>query len=348
MKYSFYESFVKNLYNSGFSRVEVFGNIFMKVFEGIAYFVFPILDFQDTQDINNIIKNYENLFKENFYNLNVNKVLFLKIFIFDEMQDNFFENIENNFDIHSEVLSVDWSFDCSKNEVFVRKDHISKILNLQELLKLSMDTNNSFKTSVVKSENNRLYFENKKLFLTFSLILVNIIVYIYINIINSNIFETLVRELAISPRIFYNNEFYRLFTAMFLHADFGHLISNSLSLYIFGSLVERFVGKLNFIICYFVGGIIGGALSAFFNSGLSIGASGAIFAIEGALIYFYLRERDNFKNLNLYTLCMLIIINIFIGTLNPKIDNIAHIGGFLGGFILSIIIYEIKKIIRKK
>lgn len=345
MENVFYQNFIKNLYNNNFQNLFALDNVFFKEFENVLYVILPITNFENNFDVIQKFEEHEKFIQDNIYNLNVNKVVILRIFIFKEFDKELFRKLPDNFDIHNFILNVNWAVDLEKNKIFIKDGHISKIINLYEII------NESFNMKeVLLSNKTNISTEKKPIFLTFSLTLVNIIIYIYINLFNKSNFNEIVKELAITPNLVQNHEFYRLITSIFLHLNFKHISSNCLSLYIFGVITEKFIDKWSFFICYFLGGAFGGLLSSIFNSGLSIGASGAIFSIEGALVYFYLKERKNLKNLknlNLYQLIFIIIINIFIGFLNPQVDNTAHLGGFITGFIIMTISTWIKNLKNK-
>jgi len=130
-------------------------------------------------------------------------------------------------------------------------------------------------------------------------------------------------------------EFWRLFTAMFLHADFLHLMFNMMALYIIGRDIERFYGKSKFLIIYFVSGLIGSGASFLLSDANSVGASGAIFGLMGANLFLYKTNPIVYKKLFGTDLIFLIGINLLIGLVRPNIDMAGHVGGLIGGFFLA-------------
>ncbi|PJF36899.1 MAG: hypothetical protein CUN49_03105 [Candidatus Thermofonsia Clade 1 bacterium] len=145
-------------------------------------------------------------------------------------------------------------------------------------------------------------------------------------------------------RVVFLGEHYRLFTAMFLHANEAHLFFNGLALWIFGRSVEATFGALRFALIYFLGGLTGSLASLFFTRGLSVGASGAIFAILGAEMVFLYKNRELLGNAareQLRSLIVLALLNFGLGLFTQvastavSIDNWAHGGGFLGGIVLT-------------
>lgn len=141
-------------------------------------------------------------------------------------------------------------------------------------------------------------------------------------------------------------EYHRLFTSMFLHGGLVHLVFNMYALYVIGQTVERFFGHARFALVYFLGGLGGSILSVVLNDPLvrSVGASGAVFAIFGAEMVFLYKHRKLLGRMAQVQLRQLVIIagiNFLYGfatTLDPSginIDNWGHIGGFIGGMVLS-------------
>ncbi len=133
-------------------------------------------------------------------------------------------------------------------------------------------------------------------------------------------------------------QFWRLFTAMFLHIGVLHLLFNLYALYSFGPLVEGFFGHRRFLLIYLIGGLFGSLASYVLSDAASAGASGAIFALIGATTIFFLRYRDNFGEQGrtmLQNMITVIGINLIFGYINPGIDNWAHMGGLLGGALVA-------------
>lgn len=138
-------------------------------------------------------------------------------------------------------------------------------------------------------------------------------------------------------------EWYRLFTAMFLHFGLIHLASNMLALYSLGFRLERCLGAPRFLIIYFVGGFAGNLLSLFWEMAskhyaISGGASGAIFAIMGALIFLALCNRGGVADLSSNQIIWMAAFSLYCGFASQGTNNAAHIGGLIGGAaVMSII-----------
>jgi rhomboid protease GluP len=175
--------------------------------------------------------------------------------------------------------------------------------------------------------------------LTYALLLILGVIFLYAQSLPR--FDRLLFQInweKINERI-YDGEYYRLLSSMFLHLDMAHIIFNGLALYIFGRDVEAWFGHARFAIIYFLGGLAGSIGSLLFTDAPSIGASGAIFAIFSATAVYYYHQRHIFGRYAMLRLRQLIFLgafNLFIGFVSTMpIDNAAHIGGIIGGFILA-------------
>ncbi|MBB5173126.1 rhomboid family intramembrane serine protease [Texcoconibacillus texcoconensis] len=133
-------------------------------------------------------------------------------------------------------------------------------------------------------------------------------------------------------------EWWRFISAMFLHIGFFHLFMNSLALFYLGGAVERIFGTSRFVFIYFIAGLTGSIASFVFNENISAGASGAIFGCFGALLYFGLRHKRLFFRTMGMNVIVILAINLGLGFVVPMIDNGAHIGGLIGGFVASAMI----------
>lgn len=142
-------------------------------------------------------------------------------------------------------------------------------------------------------------------------------------------------------------EYYRLFTSIFLHFGFSHLVNNMLMLGVMGWQLELVLGKLKFLLLYFAAGLCGNLLSAFaeIRTGeyaVSAGASGAIFGIIGALLYIALRNHGRIGTVSGQGILLMIALTLYYGFTSSGVDNFAHIGGLAAGFLLSVLLYRKK------
>jgi membrane associated rhomboid family serine protease len=148
--------------------------------------------------------------------------------------------------------------------------------------------------------------------------------------------QTLFDMGAMFPQAIAHGQYWRLFTAMFLHANLLHIAFNMYALYLFGYLIEGAFGKARFVAIYFVTGFLASVTSYTFSDprSLGVGASGAIFGLLGAWVaYNYRRRGSAMASAQLRWALLLIGINLFLGFSFASIDNFAHIGGLISGAV---------------
>jgi rhomboid protease GluP len=135
-------------------------------------------------------------------------------------------------------------------------------------------------------------------------------------------------------------EWWRMITATILHGSPDHLIGNGIILYVLGMATEHAFGARRFAWIYLVSGLGGSALSMAFGPGPSVGASGAIFGVMGALIAYLIRHQDRFyvrdKRIGVVLLAWSVWILIQ-GLATPFVDNGAHLGGLLAGILCGLV-----------
>ena len=146
--------------------------------------------------------------------------------------------------------------------------------------------------------------------------------------------------------VLYNREYGRIIWSMFLHSDLQHLFNNMLILFFLGAMIEKEIGHLCYGILYFVSGIGGNLLSLFVkvmeNGGTySIGASGAVFGLDGVLLALVIFVGREMPRVTPGRVVAMIVLSLYSGFTGQNIDNAAHVGGliigFLGGCVVCIL-----------
>lgn len=141
-------------------------------------------------------------------------------------------------------------------------------------------------------------------------------------------------------KVVHQHQGWRLITCIWLHAGVIHLIANMLSLVIIGIRLEQQCGFVRIGIIYLLSGVGGSILSSLFiQRSISVGASGALFGLLGAMLSELITNWSIYTNkvCALLTLLVIVAINLAVGIL-PHVDNFAHIGGFLTGFLLGFVL----------
>lgn len=137
-----------------------------------------------------------------------------------------------------------------------------------------------------------------------------------------------------------DHQYWRLISSMFIHYDVGHLTSNLFSLCLLGTYVERTMGRPYYLFTYFASGIIASLVSMVYNMNedsfiISAGASGAIFALYGALLVCTIWRRRHGHMINVRQIALLCILSLVLSSTIANVDNAAHIGGTLAGLFFS-------------
>lgn len=174
---------------------------------------------------------------------------------------------------------------------------------------------------------------------SWSLLAVNILVWLLMTVAGgSTDLDVLLRFGAKYGPAILEGEYWRFFTAMFLHIGLAHLGFNSYALFVLGPEAERLFGRSRFLASYLFSGVFGSVTSYLFDSTLAAGASGAIFGLVGALAAFFIRGRRLFGAVGrrrLGNLAMIVVVNLGIGLSLSNIDNWAHMGGLAAGFLFG-------------
>ena len=227
------------------------------------------------------------------------------------------------------------NFPSIKNELLETDDGLELIINV---------TNDINEKTEKENEKFNDVFSAKRIIFTNIISLICILMYVIVGIYGNNFFNfdanVLANFGANNILLIKNGEIWRLLTCAFLHVGLIHLVVNMYSLRVIGPSVEGLIGKGKFVFIYLVSAISASLMSLVFvdSNIVSVGASGAIFGLMGALLYFGYHYRlylnDAIKN----QIVPVILFNLIIGFMMPGIDNGAHIGGLIGGYLATMAI----------
>jgi rhomboid protease GluP len=255
-----------------------------------------------------------------------------------------FSEDELNRDKEADTLSINNLLEkpLIRVEIKERKVSYSENVNLEVVQHLAgVMNNNSF-----HSNGERTTLRDKP-YITMGIIAINIIMYIVTAYLTytyakGGIFDSDTRVLILLGakvnELIAEGQYFRLISCMFLHGGILHLGVNMYSLYAIGPMVETVYGKVKYITIYFVAGICSSIFSYIFSTNVSIGASGAIFGLLGAVLVFAIKSKGQTGNAFIKNIISVIIVNIFIGMTLPNIDNFGHVGGLLGGMLISFLV----------
>ena len=275
----------------------------------------------DIFKINNIAKQI----KKKTLSLKVN-VLNIFLDLNDDVKVSEVKNIDsisvkNDKELINNEL-IKNAFPSIKTGLIDDKDNVDLLINVTNDINEKTAKDNKVYESV---------FKPKKIIVTNVIITLCVLVYIL------QLFNPKLLYLGANISDFVKmGEVYRIITCTFIHAGIIHLSCNMYSLYIIGSQLETFIGKARFIFVYIISAISGSLMSLIFTAGASVGASGAIFGLLGSLLYFGYHYRIYLGSVLKNQIIPIIILNILLGFMLPGVDNAAHIGGLIGGYLATV------------
>lgn len=195
----------------------------------------------------------------------------------------------------------------------------------------------------------RMKKQPDKSWANFILILINVAVFIYAELTGDteDVNHMLKLGAAYAPYI-QSGEYYRLITSMFLHFGFAHLANNMILLFFIGDYVERYMGKLCYLILYMGSGIFAGWFSirhdlSVGSASVSAGASGAIFGVIGGLLVLVILHRGHLEDLTLTRVVLMAVFSLIVGFQTAGVNGYAHLGGFIGGCVLGFALWPLSR-----
>lgn len=292
------------------------------------------------------LENYRN--NIDFNKADVKYIILINIFVSANPSENLIQIVsENNFKPDDFVHTIHYMVNINESTFISPVDNILNISNyIENALDTSKNSNENNphcletiaketrKESVLKTKSNNTYF-------TYGLIIINILIFIimYFQSKNLDIIQLLIKFGANSKQlVLEQKQYWRLFTSMFIHIDFLHLIYNCFALYLFGIRVEKYFGKSRFILIYIFSGIIGNIISIIFTVFISAGASGAVYGLTGAIVAMTQQKNKNVDGMSFYLITIIAVIGIAFGFLDSTVNNYAHIGGLFAGYTLGFLL----------
>lgn len=249
------------------------------------------------------------------------------------------------------VLSVSggdrfcWQLEPELYKVIIYENQISDFYGLKAMLEQFMDEYAGGLWRTVQKDTKAgsvtLGRPGKFPIVTVFLIAVNVILYLICTGTSDLLYN--IGDLS-GTAVYERHEYYRIFTSMFLHAGVDHLFSNMMALYFLGEIVEQEYGHLRYTGLYFLAGIVAAAASVSYQyfamdfTG-SVGASGAIYGVLGALLWLVMVHRGRYREVTLPRMLFYLAYSLYSGFQATNIDNAAHIGGLIGGFIIAIVLW---------
>lgn len=179
------------------------------------------------------------------------------------------------------------------------------------------------------------------------IILVNVVVFA-VMALKGNTQNTiyLYRCGGITPEsLFEDHQVYRLFTSMFMHSGISHLVNNMIVLYFIGGTLEKYIGRVRYLIIYLLSGLLGGLISQIYYMAMAenvicVGASGAIFGAVGAMLTVVVVNHGRVENFTFPRLIIYVVLSIYLGFMSHGVSLSAHLGGLATGFFTALLLYR--------
>ncbi len=302
-------------------------------------------DYKIIRIASNYIHNNEQLNYDMFKTSRIMDDISKKTFVHNINSLNIFLNLGDNVNLDSTnnitCIEIKDIKDLSKYEVINETfPNIVDKMNFKEkgvdlLYKLTSEISKKNEIDAKKAEE---IFKPKIPIVTYIIMFINLAVFIAMYLLGngSNDKYTLIKFGASVPSLIKAGEYWRLIASSFIHIGVVHFLFNNYALYVIGAQLESFYGKTKYIIIYLFSAITSGLLSLMFVNAISAGASGAIFGLLGALLYFGYHYRIYLGTVIKSQIIPLILFNLLLGFTLTGINNAAHIGGLIGGILISV------------
>lgn len=177
------------------------------------------------------------------------------------------------------------------------------------------------------------------------LVAANVIVYLICTFTGNLLYN--IGELD-AAAVLLSREYGRIIYSMFLHAGIDHLFNNMVILFFLGAMIEKVTGHIQLLLIYLLSGIGANICSLLYkvmtmDSMTSVGASGAIFGLDGVLLAWILLDRQAMPDVTPRRVLLMIVLSLYSGFTAHNIDNAAHVGGLLTGFAAGALLCALRR-----
>lgn len=273
---------------------------------------------------------YSIIIAENSYNVS----------LYDETY-KYLKSLCNKNIVINEIVTIEGSYDYYEHDnmlIYSLRD--KKVVYSSNSCKLLIPIINEM--DITKKPNNK---RDKYMMLTNILIAINLLVFLISAWISKNIFNidiyTLIIMGAKVNSLIDKGQVWRLITCAFLHGGLIHIFFNMYALKILGPEIEYVYGKVKYLVIYLLSAIAASIFSYIFGpQSVSVGASGAIFGLFGAMLIFGIKHRKQMGKAYMMNILQVIFVNVIIGISSSNIDNAAHFGGLIVGALIALLLGE--------
>ncbi len=319
--------------------------------DGSTYYFITLINNENYNEEETLV--FENNIVNKFikYRETLSKVIVLKIFIGNKK----IESVETTMKVDNPfvdqfIYDVVWQVteENGKIKIKSRKGQPNNFLNIKGVLNRSFKecqkniVDEKTKVSdfwINATKNQRLKIKQNKPYGTYFLIMCILVTGLMVFVESGDIknIDILIKYGALSNSMVVDDgEYFRIINSIFLHAGSVHMLSNLFGILIFGSRVERYMGTISLMYIFLVGGIAGNIATIYLVEGISVGASGGVFALIGGLTGMSLMYKRSVGEIDYQTYLIFVLINVAVGLNISNINNVAHMSGLVFGVIYGV------------
>lgn len=183
-----------------------------------------------------------------------------------------------------------------------------------------------------------------------ALVIINVAVYLVCLFTRNALYQAGALD---AYEVLINKEYGRIIWSMFLHSGTSHILNNMMILFFLGAMIEKETGHILYALLYFLSGVGGNILSLYVKAingdmSISVGASGAVFGLDGVLLAMVLFSDRRLENVTPVRVIMMVALSLYSGFSAYNIDNAAHVGGLITGFLAGGLVCIIQRRSRRK
>lgn len=365
MYYTILQNFVKKLIENEFELVttlyatetQQYNKVILLKQQNPILYVVSIINGEkiELQDYEIFMNKYLQQLQNSLTLYHCSKIIALTVVIGEFSQQT---TQKNSFDIAQVIHFVNqkellveegcfhawWYVSYARKTIEMQKSQPQNILHIRQMILDCLENkeqshNNLYEMVMQTKQKNAFSLKSNNILFTFHLLCIN--VFLFLGMILLGLKQNAIMSFGVEYHtIFDMHQYYRIITYCFIHTNIVHLIQNSVYLYYFGMHTELLYGKIKMAIIYFFSAIGSAILSALCNDAISVGASGAIFGLIGAVfVYSYCHGKKS-VGMNYMTLLLLVVIALLSGLLQQNVDYFGHFGGFIIGSLVSFIILK--------
>lgn len=243
-----------------------------------------------------------------------------------------------------------WMIDKTNKCLIIPEGHVEDFYGMKRVILTCLDADDPFGREEERGEQKRGEQKSrlplkKQSFINYGIVFINIVLFFLCMVMGDALYQ---KGMMYPKDIVEHGKWYQIITCMFLHADVNHLFGNMILLFLLGDIAEKHLGHIKYFIIYMASGIAGNLLSIFYSYAQmdfvhSLGASGAVYGMVGAFLWILLCHKGKVGDITISKYIIVFTYSLYLGFTSTDVNNVAHVGGLIAGFLLGILLYRKKK-----